>query len=122
MYNKIKPTVTTITVREAVEGETIEQKVERIVENKEPIKDGSPTYYTERSEGVLDEYNPRADKWDIAIDAMDKVHKNNLTKRQEAMQRLKNDGKTDAEMASEKAAEAAKNSGTEDNSGTSVTV
>ena len=32
--------------------ETIEKKVKRIVENKEPISDGAPIIYTERNKGV----------------------------------------------------------------------
>lgn len=33
---------------ETFEGETIEEKVERIVTNKEPISDGAPMIYTEK--------------------------------------------------------------------------
>ena len=36
----------------SVQGETIEQKIERIISNKEPIKDGAPLIYTERKQGV----------------------------------------------------------------------
>ena len=35
------------------EGETIETKVARIVQNKEPITDGAPMIYTEKEQGVL---------------------------------------------------------------------
>lgn len=58
---------------EIVEGETIEQKVKRIVEENEPIKDGAPIIYTELKDGVKPEFNPRTDKWELAIMAMDKV-------------------------------------------------
>ena len=51
------------------EGETIEAKVNRIVNNGEPITDGTPIIYTERKDGVLPEYDIRTDRWDIAIDA-----------------------------------------------------
>ena len=56
------------------EGETIETKVNRIVNNGEPITDGAPIIYTERKDGVLPEYDIRTDRWDITIDAMDKVN------------------------------------------------
>lgn len=56
-----------------VEGEPIEYKIERIMSNKEPITDGAPSIFTERSEGVLSAYNIRTDRWEIATDAMDKV-------------------------------------------------
>ena len=56
-------------------GETIEEKVTRITENKEPIKDGAPIIYTNRDDGVIAAYNIRTDRWDIAQEAMDEVHK-----------------------------------------------
>ena len=51
---------------ETYEGEFIEEKVARVVENKEPIEDGAPIIYTERKDGVIPAYNIRTDKWDIA--------------------------------------------------------
>lgn len=64
------------------EGETIEAKVNRIVNNKEPITDGAPIIYTERKDGVLPEYDIRTDRWSIAIDAMDKVNMDRFAKRE----------------------------------------
>ena len=61
---------------ETFEGEFIEEKVARVVENKEPIEDGAPIIYTERKNGVIPAYNIRTDKWDIALTAMDQVNKN----------------------------------------------
>lgn len=61
---------------ETFEGEFIEEKVARVVENKEPIEDGAPIIYTERKDGVIPAYNIRTDKWDIALTAMDQVNKN----------------------------------------------
>lgn len=55
------------------QGESIEEKVRRIVEEKEPIKDGAPIIYTELKDGVKAEFNIRTDKWIVAIDAMEKV-------------------------------------------------
>jgi len=55
------------------EGEPIEHKIERIVSNKEPIKDGAPEIFTERKEGVKSAYNIRTDRWEVATEAMDKV-------------------------------------------------
>lgn len=58
---------------EHLEGEPIETKVRRILDENEPLTDGAPIIYTEKKEGVRPEYNIRTDKWQIAIDAMDKV-------------------------------------------------
>lgn len=62
------------------EGETIENKCARIVENNEPISDGAPLIYTEKGKGVLPEYNIRTDKWEIAQDAMNKVTREKIAK------------------------------------------
>ncbi|UPW41693.1 hypothetical protein [Peromfec virus RodF8_19] len=67
---------------ETYEGETIEQKVARITQNKEPIKDGAPLIYNERKDGVQPAYNVRTDRWDIAIEAMNKVTMANIAKRE----------------------------------------
>ena len=74
---------TTIIPVETTEGETIEEKVQRVVENKEPIEDGAPIIYTERKDGVIPAYDIRADKWDIALNAMDQVNKTWGTKNME---------------------------------------
>lgn len=75
MKYKILKHTTTMAPVETVEGETIEEKVQRVVENKEPIEDGAPIIYTERKDGVIPAYDIRADKWDIALNAMDQVNK-----------------------------------------------
>lgn len=64
------------------EGEPLEQKISRIVENKEPITDGAPMIYTEKKDGVLPQYNIRVDKWDLALDAMDRVNREKIAKGQ----------------------------------------
>lgn len=66
---------------ETYEGETIETKVARIVQEKAPITDGAPIIYTDREQGVLPAYNVRTDRWDIAEDAMDKVNAAKMAKR-----------------------------------------
>lgn len=63
-------------------GETIEMKVERIVNNGEPIADGAPIIYTDRRDGALPDYDIRTDRFDIAADAMDKVTRTKLFTRQ----------------------------------------
>ncbi|UCS96044.1 MAG: hypothetical protein [Microviridae sp.] len=65
---------------ETYEGETIEMKVARVVNNNEPITDGAPIIYTEKKDGVMPDYNVRTDRWDIAIEAMDKVNKAEIAK------------------------------------------
>lgn len=69
-----------VTNYEYQNGESIEKKVARITENKEPITDGAPIIYTNRDEGVIPAYNIRTDKWDIAQSAMDAIHKANIAR------------------------------------------
>lgn len=78
-------TKTSIECNNSYEGETIEAKMRRVVNNKEPITDGAPIIFTERKDGVKPEYDIRTDRWDIAIDAMDKVSKSHLAKREKRM-------------------------------------
>lgn len=66
---------------ETYEGETIETKVARIVQEKAPITDGAPIIYTDREQGVLPAYNVRTDRWEIAENAMDKVNAAKFAKR-----------------------------------------
>lgn len=102
MYKQIIAKKTSLKVNKTYEGETIEEKVRRIVNNKEPIKDGAPLIYTDRKEGVLAGTNIRTDRFDVAIDTMDKLHKDSIAKR-EAKQKLGDQAKAgmDAEAKTE---------------------
>jgi hypothetical protein len=82
MYKKPEYNKTTLKVNQSLEGETIEQKIERVTTNKEPIKDGAPLIYTDRNEGVLAGYNIRTDRFEIAVEAMDKIQKSETAKRE----------------------------------------
>lgn len=82
MYRQNRMQETSIEVNESIEGETIEQKIERVVNNKEPISDGAPLIYTERKDGVGAGYNIRTDRFEVAVDAMDAVSKSHTAKRQ----------------------------------------
>ncbi|AXH76376.1 MAG: hypothetical protein [Microviridae sp.] len=81
MYKKIKWTSSKLKGIVSYQGESIEKKVERILVNKEPIKDGAPLIFTERKDGVLPSYNIRTDRFEVAVDAMDKVTKSKIAKR-----------------------------------------
>lgn len=56
-------------------GETLEQKIFRMMNNKEPIGDAVPLTYTDRADGVGPEYNIRTDRWEVAVEGMDRVSK-----------------------------------------------
>lgn len=83
MYRyKTRPRKTSIEQDVAREGETIEQKVDRIVNNGDPITDGAPLIFTEREEGVLPGFNPRTDRFEEALGAMDKITADKRAKRE----------------------------------------
>jgi hypothetical protein len=81
--------VTSLEINEGYEGEMLETKVERIMTLNEPITDGAPLIYTRRSDGVGPEYNIRTDRFDVAIDAMDKVAKSYTARRDEKAAEMK---------------------------------
>ena len=85
MYKQNKHLTTTLRVNKSYQGETIEMKINRILNNKEPITDGAPLIYTERKDGVNPAYDIRTDRWEIAVDAMDKVNKSKQAQREQRL-------------------------------------
>ena len=59
---------------EVTQGESIEKKIDRMVETNEPIGETAPMIYTKKTDGVIPAYDIRTDKWEIAQDAMSKVN------------------------------------------------
>ena len=58
-YSVILKRETSLNVYNVQEGEYIEDKVRRIVNNGEPITDNAPLIYTDRKDGVRAEYDIR---------------------------------------------------------------
>lgn len=106
MYKQPKKQKTTISINESREGETIEVKMEKVLQRKEQIHDEAPIIHTERREGVKDAYNVRADRWDAALDAKDKIDKTYTAKREEG-----------AKMKAEKGGKQEKDGGAEPTQG-----
>lgn len=61
------------------EGETLMKKVQRIMDENEPLKDGAPLIYTPKQAGVRADCDIRTDKWDIAMKAMNRVNEHKLS-------------------------------------------
>ena len=55
-------------------GDTLIKKIQRILDETEPLTDGAPMIYTPKQEGVRNDCNIRTDKWALAMDAMDRVN------------------------------------------------
>lgn len=83
MYKQNRYNKSLLVINKSKEGETIENKIERIVNNKEPIKDGAPLIYTERKEGIRASTNIRTNRFEVAIEATDKIAKSYKSRREE---------------------------------------
>lgn len=70
---RTKRHASTFGMENTYEAESQIQKLRRIVENKEPIKDEAPTIYTPKSKGVMPEYDIRTDRFEIAREALEKA-------------------------------------------------
>lgn len=55
-------------------GEPLIKKIQRILDENEPLTDGAPMIYTPKQAGVRDDCNVRTDKWTLAMNAMDRVN------------------------------------------------
>ena len=83
-YNYKGHKTTKMAINNSTEGESIEMKLERIINNKEPINaDGAPIIYTPRKEGVRASTNIRTDRFDVALEATDKIQKSYKARREE---------------------------------------
>ena len=109
MYKVKKTRRSTIRSVDRVEGERLIDKVARMMKAQEPITDGAPQIYTEKKDGVISAYNIRADRFDIAVEMMDTIHRGEVANRQapskpvdgEAEMKLeKGDGGTESIQAS----------------------
>jgi hypothetical protein len=84
MFQRPKYRPSTLVVNQGTPGETLETKIEKLVTNKEPLDEGStPLIYTPRYEGIRASTNIRTDRWEIAIDATEKIAKSYLARREE---------------------------------------
>lgn len=72
---------TQLSVNTSYEAEPLEDQLEKLTTQQQPIEATSPIIYTERKEGVKPEYDIRTDRWEIAQEAMEKVHKTDIAKR-----------------------------------------
>ena len=89
------------------EAEPREVKLRKIISGEASnMEDGVfPTIYTEKKDGVRPEYDIRTDRFEVAIDAMDKINQsaaNQIAKNKGETESVKNfgtEGKTDPEKS-----------------------
>lgn len=89
------------------EAEPREVKLRKIISGEASnMEDGVfPTIYTEKKDGVQPEYDIRTDRFEVAIDAIDKINQsaaNQIAKNKgetEAVKNFETEGKTDPEKS-----------------------
>ncbi len=74
---------TNFDINESIEGQSIEEKMRQNVMSGQPIENAAPMIYTDKKDGVLPQYDIRTDRWDIALNATDKVARAQIAKTQE---------------------------------------
>lgn len=87
-------------IKETEKGETLIKKIQRILDENEPLTDGAPMIYTPKQAGVRDDCNIRTDKWTLAMNAMDRVNNyklNEYLKKGEAEAPETNEGQTEGD-------------------------
>lgn len=61
-------------------GESIEEMLRRMTTNKEPIPADVPPIYTPYKDGIIPDYDIRADRFDVAMQAQDKFAASEIAK------------------------------------------
>lgn len=82
MKNRVLTTRTGLDINQATEGDRLEIILERMMQNGEPIGNEAPLIFTERKDNVQPAYNIRTDRFDLAIDGMDKIASSRQARRE----------------------------------------
>lgn len=101
MKQKAITQTTSLKINTSYEAESIEQKVRRMLNNKEPIKqiDGSQMIYEERKDGINPNHDIRTDKWEYAVDETTNLAKS-LTARKEHKNKMAEEAKKNMDIES----------------------
>lgn len=81
MTKTVIPTRTQFDINESYVAENMEDTVTRILSNKEPITVLTEPIFTRRMDGVNPWFNIRTDRFDMAVEDMDKATRMELAKR-----------------------------------------
>lgn len=92
---------TLLCINESQEGETIEEKLAKMMTEKEPISQVFERIYTDRKDGVMPGYNIRTDRFEVAREAKEKLSKAEKSKIAKADEKLKNEIKKEEKTTEE---------------------
>lgn len=87
----------TLRKRVVTDGEFLEDKVARMIQNKEPIKVGAQLIYQQRGEKVNPAYDIRADVMEIAVDMGHKASMAAVAARKAPEMKVEKGGKSDVQ-------------------------
>lgn len=76
---------------DTIEGEILEKKIQRIMDEKTPIEDSAPIIYTERKNGINPAHDVRTDRFDLALEAMEIETKNRIATNEENFKDVPNE-------------------------------
>lgn len=79
------------TAKKPIEDKMLEYKIESMIKNEEPITGTAELIYTKKRDGVLPAYNPRTDKFDNTIEAINNITLSAISKRKE-LSKMKEEG------------------------------
>lgn len=86
MYRVNLKKTKSLQVNNSYVGESIEERVARLIKDKTPIEDGAPIIFTEKKAGVLPEYNIRTPKWETLVATVQNANKAIANQRAKAME------------------------------------
>ena len=70
-------------INEATIGAKLETKIEQLMHEHESTGETAPLLYTAREQGVKESTNIRTDRWEIAVEAADKITRSYLARRED---------------------------------------
>lgn len=71
-------------VNQSYEAEPLEITLRRAITSSEPISTTAPQIFTERKDGVRPEYDIRTDRFEVAMETMDRATKAHIANRENA--------------------------------------
>lgn len=93
---------TSITRNTSTQGEMLEKKIERMMKTKQPLEEGSaPLIFQERKAGVQASTDIRTDRFEIALDAVDKINASFAARRADKVKPKEEIGKTESIQGTE---------------------
>lgn len=84
MYKKVNANPGRIKCNNAIDGRTIESQIAEITQNKGEVPVETELIYTPKEDGVLPGYNIRTDRFEVAVEAVDKIEASRQARRDNA--------------------------------------